>query len=172
MAEPSRNNQEIGIPYGLNRIKTRGASSSKEKLSSELTESRSLASSRPPQKDKQKTRLGKSTDYFSSREEIHKGKKLARWFSSYISKFSNASPNVEHSASEAKNVDKEESTRTKLCHDGKQSLAERGTYGKVSKGLKSFSHELGPKGGMSSAHPRAHSYNDLKVRLRLHYGRM
>lgn len=38
------------------------------------------------------------------------------------------------------------------------------TY-KVPTYVKSFSHELGPKGGMQSAHPRAHSYNDLKVYL-------
>lgn len=34
---------------------------------------------------------------------------------------------------------------------------------KVPKVLKSFSHELGPKGGIPSAYPRPHSYNDLKV---------
>ncbi|KAL0325722.1 UNVERIFIED_CONTAM: putative serine/threonine protein kinase IRE4 [Sesamum radiatum] len=31
--------------------------------------------------------------------------------------------------------------------------------------VKSFSHELGPKGGIQSAHPRAHSFNDLKELL-------
>ncbi|KAL5780460.1 hypothetical protein ACOSQ2_011197 [Xanthoceras sorbifolium] len=172
MAEPCRNNQEIGIPSGLNRIKTRRASS-KEKLSSkpdEQTESRTHAASRPPQKDKQKTVApgpGISTNF--SKEEVHKGKKLSRWFTSYISKFSNVPPNVEDSASKVKNVD-QEPTRTKLRHEGillngKQSLAEHVSSGKVSKGLKSFSHELGPKGGISSAHPRAHSYNDLKELL-------
>lgn len=34
---------------------------------------------------------------------------------------------------------------------------------KVPTCVKSFSHELGPKGGMQFAHARAHSYNDLKV---------
>lgn len=47
--------------------------------------------------------------------------------------------------------------------NGKQSSAESAYSSIVSKGLKSFSHELGPKGGIPSAHPRAHSYNDLKV---------
>ncbi|KAI9200017.1 hypothetical protein LWI28_001562 [Acer negundo] len=174
MAEPSRNYQAIGIPFGLNRIKTRRASS-KEKLSSksyEQTESRSLGASRLHQKDKHKTVAqgpGKSTNYYS-KEEVHKGKKIARWFTSYISKFSNVPPNVEDSASEVRNVGKEETTKTKFCREGillngKQSLVERANYGKVSKGLKSFSHELGPKGGISSAHPRAHSYNDLKELL-------
>ncbi|TYI82261.1 hypothetical protein E1A91_D05G210300v1 [Gossypium mustelinum] len=46
--------------------------------------------------------------------------------------------------------------------NGKQSSAENACYRIVSKGLKSFSHELGPKGGNPSAYPRAHSYNDLK----------
>lgn len=36
------------------------------------------------------------------------------------------------------------------------------TY-EMPRGIKSFSHELGPKGGIQSAHPRAHSYDDLKV---------
>lgn len=75
---------------------------------------------------------------------------------------------LQDSASEVRNVGKEETTKTKFVREGillngKQSLVERANYGKVSKGIKSFSHELGPKGGISSAHPRAHSYNDLKV---------
>lgn len=36
---------------------------------------------------------------------------------------------------------------------------------KASKTFKSFSHELGPKGGIQPSPPRAHSYNDLKVIL-------
>lgn len=36
---------------------------------------------------------------------------------------------------------------------------------KASKTFKSFSHELGPKGGIQPSPPRAHSYNDLKVFL-------
>lgn len=32
-------------------------------------------------------------------------------------------------------------------------------------GIKSFSHELGPRGGVQTCHPRPHSYNDLKVML-------
>ncbi|XP_010540353.1 PREDICTED: probable serine/threonine protein kinase IRE4 isoform X2 [Tarenaya hassleriana] len=38
-------------------------------------------------------------------------------------------------------------------------------YGKVSMGIKSFSHELGPRGGIRTAYPRPHSYNDLKELL-------
>lgn len=36
---------------------------------------------------------------------------------------------------------------------------------KVSIGIKSFSHELGPRGGVQTSTPRPHSYNDLKVLL-------
>lgn len=36
---------------------------------------------------------------------------------------------------------------------------------KAGKTFKSFSHELGPKGGIHPSPPRAHSYNDLKVFL-------
>lgn len=51
-------------------------------------------------------------------------------------------------------------------------INENGTNGKkklcstkVSKGIKSFSHELGPRGGISPVLQRAHSFNDLKVAL-------
>lgn len=39
------------------------------------------------------------------------------------------------------------------------------TTTKVRKSIKSFSHELGLKGGVQSPNPRAHSFNDLKVLL-------
>lgn len=39
------------------------------------------------------------------------------------------------------------------------------TTTKAPKCIKSFSHELGPKGGVQSPNPRAHSFNDLKVLL-------
>ncbi|KAH9758652.1 putative serine/threonine protein kinase IRE4 [Citrus sinensis] len=167
MAEASRNNHDNGIPSGLNRIKTRGGVSKPD----ELTESRSYGVSRPPQKHKQKTvAQGHVKLANSSTEEVRKGKKIAQWFTSYISKFNIVSPNTENSGSEDKDVDVEDRRRTKLRHEGnhlneKQSLAEHVSSSKVSKGLKSFSHELGPKGGIPSSYPRAHSYNDLKELL-------
>lgn len=33
----------------------------------------------------------------------------------------------------------------------------------MTKGLKSFSHELGTKGSITPVFPRAHSYSDLEV---------
>lgn len=167
MAEASRNNHDNGIPSGLNRIKTRGGVSKPD----ELIESRSYGVSRPPQKHKQKTvAQGHVKLANSSTEEVRKGKKIAQWFTSYISKFNIVSPNTENSGSEDKDVDVEDRRRTKLHHEGnhlneKQSLAEHVSSSKVSKGLKSFSHELGPKGGIPSSYPRAHSYNDLKELL-------
>ncbi|ESR48200.1 hypothetical protein CICLE_v10003473mg [Citrus x clementina] len=167
MAEASRNNHDNGIPSGLNRIKTRGGVSKPD----ELTESRSYGVSRPPQKHKQKTVAQGHVKLANSfTEEVRKGKKIAQWFTSYISKFNIVSPNTENSGSEDKDVDVEDPRRTKLRHEGnhlneKQSLAEHVSSSKVSKGLKSFSHELGPKGGIPSSYPRAHSYNDLKELL-------
>lgn len=46
---------------------------------------------------------------------------------------------------------------------GKKSPQESFHVRKIPKGPKSFSHELGPRGSNWLAHPRAHSYNDLKV---------
>lgn len=48
---------------------------------------------------------------------------------------------------------------------GKESSTEQLGTRKIPIGLKSFSHELGPKGGIRPVHPRAHSYNDLKVQF-------
>ncbi|KAJ0024658.1 hypothetical protein Pint_08928 [Pistacia integerrima] len=183
MSERSCNtNQDngIGIPSGLNRIKTREireAVSSKDHQPSskpnDFTESRSYGVSRPPHKPDQKQKNtaqaqghGKVAKYS---KHVHKGKKIARWFSSHIPKFNHVSPNTEDHNSEARVSDEEVSTRTKLPHEENhlsenQSSAER-VSSKVSKGLKSFSHELGPKGGIPSTPPRAHSYNDLKELL-------
>lgn len=38
---------------------------------------------------------------------------------------------------------------------------------KIPEGKKSFSHELGPRGGIRPSQPRARSYSDLKVLLLL-----
>lgn len=46
---------------------------------------------------------------------------------------------------------------------GKHTLGERRHFSKMPKGSKSFSHELGPKGGIRLIHPRPYSFVDLKV---------
>ncbi|KAK9270754.1 hypothetical protein L1049_026337 [Liquidambar formosana] len=184
MAETSRtggeSSSEIGIPSGLNRIKTCRASS-KDQLSSKsenadkLIDARNHGVSRPLAKPKQKTVGLGHGKMRGSRGGLHKGKKIARWFTSYLYKdsspaFNDIPPNIEDCTSEVKTLDKEGPSRTKLRRDGKhstrnQSSPERSCNGKVSKSFKSFSHELGPKVGTPPANPRAHSYNDLKELL-------
>ncbi|XVE94740.1 hypothetical protein REPUB_Repub02eG0035200 [Reevesia pubescens] len=180
MADTRRNDHvyssEVGIPSRLNRIKTPRVSLKEQPSSKlgELNESRT-SSSRSYFKQKQKSLVrgqGKTSGF--SKEVEQKGKKIAQWFSSYISRnstqaFKNVT-NIEDGGSEGKTCDKEEPARTKLGYtenrlNGKQSSAESAYTSIVSKGLKSFSHELGPKGGIPSAHHRAHSYNDLKELL-------
>lgn len=48
---------------------------------------------------------------------------------------------------------------------GKQSLPESSFLRNVPHEKKSFSHELGPRGGIPLSRLRTHSYNDLKVLL-------
>ncbi|XP_065626982.1 probable serine/threonine protein kinase IRE4 isoform X2 [Quercus suber] len=66
--------------------------------------------------------------------------------------------------------DEESPTQTKVHNEGnhldvKYSSWESASHSKVSMGLKSFSHEIGPKGGIQPAQPRAHSYSDLEELL-------
>lgn len=46
---------------------------------------------------------------------------------------------------------------------GRQSIPETSSAQKASKGQKSFSHELGPRGGIKLDNLRARSYSDLTV---------
>ncbi|XP_021890428.1 LOW QUALITY PROTEIN: probable serine/threonine protein kinase IRE4 [Carica papaya] len=121
-----------------------------------------MTSSNPaPRSSSVCSKRGKTTD--SSKEE-RKGKKISKWFTSYISRNSSqllhhGPPNNEDAKSESKTLEEEESTRIK------QFSADNACSSKVPKGLKSFSHELGPRGGIQSAYPRAHSYTDLKELL-------
>ncbi|KAK6245388.1 hypothetical protein SCA6_008478 [Theobroma cacao] len=178
MANTRRNDNvlpsEVGIPSGLNRIKTPRVSL-KEQPSSKLGELNESRTSKPPLKQKQKSvAQGQGKTYGFSKEVEQKGKKIAQWFSSYISRNStqafNTVTDIEAGSSDIKTRDKEELTRAKVGYmenrlNGKQSSAESAHSSILSKGLKSFSHELGPKGGIPSAHPRAHSYKDLKELL-------
>lgn len=51
-------------------------------------------------------------------------------------------------------------------HSTEEQIAAEGTSSrKLPKGLKSFSHELGPKGGIPSPQPRARSFDDMKVHI-------
>ncbi|KDP38482.1 hypothetical protein JCGZ_04407 [Jatropha curcas] len=159
-----------GIPSGLNRIKTRRGPSNDELSSKqeELHESRSYVASRPPVNGRlrQKNVSQGRGKIASSRGEHDKGKKITRWLTSYFSKdtsqvIAGVSANIEERNLEAKMLGRKEQAETKISN-GENHLNGRS---KVSKGLKSFSHELGPKGGIPHAHHRAHSYSDLKELL-------
>lgn len=184
MAEPSRRGGEASpetcIPSGLNRIKTRRGCSN-EQLSSKpddvekMIDSRVYGVVRPPAKLKQKTAGHGNGKIGGSKPGLHKGKKIARWFTSYLYKDSsqpfNDNPNVEESTSEVKKIPKkEDAKRTKLRKERKnsarnQSSSKSTRFSKVSKSIKSFSHELGPRGGIPPVLSRAHSYDDLKELL-------
>ncbi|CAN1126932.1 Probable serine/threonine protein kinase IRE4 [Linum perenne] len=174
-----------GIPSGLNRIKTRRVSS-REKLTSkhdDLVECRTREPPRPPPfrgKLKQQKSLarGQGTCSPSSKAgEQHKGKKIARWFSSYFSRdaghlISNVPPNPVGNSIEAGMLEKEEHIPTRLSnvgtrHSQEQSSAESHiqSRNKATKGLKSFSHEIGPQNGITVPPPRAHSFTDFKELL-------
>ncbi|XP_065880657.1 probable serine/threonine protein kinase IRE4 isoform X2 [Euphorbia lathyris] len=104
-------------------------------------------------------------------EELHRGKKITRWLKSYFSKdtsrlSASVSAHIEERSIKPKTLDKKDQAGTKNSNGEKQSCLESSNRCKAPKGLKSFSHELGPKGGISPpAYPRAHSYSDLKVLL-------
>lgn len=52
-----------------------------------------------------------------------------------------------------------------ICLEGKDGWNEFADVRPKPMGIKSFSHELGSKGRTQPVHPRAHSYDDLKVCL-------
>ncbi|KAF2324543.1 hypothetical protein GH714_015151 [Hevea brasiliensis] len=139
------------IPSGLNRIKTRPVPS-KDQFSSkpdDLTQSKTYVASRPPVKG--------SRSRSRSRRACFKD----------VLKFLLLE---EESSLEAKTLDKKEQAGSKIFNDenylnGKQSSLESLSRSKMPKGLKSFSHELGPRGSIPPAFPRAHSYSDLKELL-------
>lgn len=177
MAEPSRGgggqlSSETGIPRGLNRIKTRRLEpqdrpSSRAVLDS--SQSPSYGASRPHLKRNQRAAAAKTRVRISSpREGFCKGRKIAGWLSSYFFKESDRPVRVFEGYRKLKENDKEGLSRNvdkmKQNTTGMESSV-AGRWSKPSKGFKSFSHELGPKGGIQSMHPRAHSYSDLKELL-------
>lgn len=169
MAEPSRNggesSPETGIPTGLNRIKTRRLET-KERPSSrlvvdsdKLNESPRSGASTPRLKQDQRAAA-------KGRKGHRKGRRIASWFASYLFKdLDQASSGF----SLNQGPDKEGPGRN-VHKMGKHVTMRQSSQGampnsKASKTFKSFSHELGPKGGIQPSPPRAHSYNDLKELL-------
>ncbi|XP_015576027.2 probable serine/threonine protein kinase IRE4 isoform X1 [Ricinus communis] len=159
------NQTATDIPSGLNRIKTRRVQNPDDEY----------VTSRPPLKGKQKQNSISQRQRTLKGEEFHKGKKITRWLASYFSKgtsqvTADVSSNIEKRSLEHKTLDKFEQRRIKFVNgenhlDGNQPSVEILSQSKASKGLKSFSHELGPRGGIPPAQPRAHSYSDLKELL-------
>ncbi|XP_057469292.1 probable serine/threonine protein kinase IRE4 isoform X1 [Actinidia eriantha] len=169
---------ETGIPTGLNRIKTRRVSLKESPSRRDNDDADKFSDSWtrgvPRLHVKQRPRSVSKGKLNAFREGHHKGKRIARWFKSHLSKDSskdlNDSPsNSEHSDSEVKGFGREGS-RTKLHKVGKhstvnQSSSESTRIVTIPKVLKSFSHELGPKGGIRPVQPRSHSYDNLKELL-------
>ncbi|ESQ30953.1 hypothetical protein EUTSA_v10011200mg [Eutrema salsugineum] len=163
MAEENRKDRgvssEVTIPSGLNRIRTRLAPSCPRPDDS------ADSVPKPPFNRKQKsiTSRGHGKTTGSSKQE-HKGKKFSRWLASYKPKHSSGNPPKDGCSSledvnlKVKNSRKDEERMVKVSETNLSSC-------KVSMGIKSFSHELGPRGGVQASHPRPHSYNDLKELL-------
>lgn len=124
---------KTGIPTGLNRIKTRPVSSLKDPLSSKLTGFKGM----------------------------RKEKKIPLWLRSNVVDPALMDANSNNEALEKKGLTRE-MYKVRKHQTGKHTLGERKHLSKMPKGSKSFSHELGPKGGIRLIHPRPHSYVDLK----------
>lgn len=181
MAERSRNDagEFIGIPSGLNRIKTRrvgppdkaGSGAEDFDKFNESPSGGGVSSSGQKQKSFNKGHV----KFASPKEAFRKGKKIARWFTSSILKDSDQAkgdfpPSTESNVPELKMPDKKDPRKKmpKMQKNlmRKQFSSEITSSERVPKCIKSFSHELGPKGGIQSVHPRAHSFNDLEELLR------
>ncbi|KAI3686691.1 hypothetical protein L1987_80374 [Smallanthus sonchifolius] len=175
MAGPTRNDDEsstsseaAGIPTGLNRIRTRVASSSDDNrhLSSNSYHTKSITS-RFKQNHQKSVSKG-FVKLHSSREGTRKGKKVARWFTSHLSKGSEKAIRDKPDETEKRNAEVDAFDKEALS--GKQQKVGRTTFGKQTEKmpevLKSFSHELGPKGGIRPSYTRPHSFSDLKELLR------
>ncbi|PKA59924.1 Serine/threonine-protein kinase [Apostasia shenzhenica] len=163
MAEAER----IDIPSGLNRIKTR-RNPSEEPSSSGGDDSPAesgvlggmVNEHRPP--GPRGKSFGDGGRRSGSRKGFRKGRKISRWFTSYLaSKDSNKDLSRNPSSNEAKrsyhSPDFKEMDRKQLLQDS--------SFIKKTYAQKSFSHELGPRGGLHCTGPRARSYSDLKLSL-------
>ncbi|KAJ6812935.1 putative serine/threonine protein kinase IRE4 isoform X1 [Iris pallida] len=104
---------------------------------------------------------------------LRKGKKIARWFSSHLSpkdsyKASDkVPPNAESRMSEVKLASKKDRWGAMGLKplQGTKSMPESSLIKRKTIEQKSFSHELGPRGGIRPLSIRARSYSDLKELL-------
>ncbi|KAK9080298.1 hypothetical protein SSX86_000056 [Deinandra increscens subsp. villosa] len=166
--ESSTSPEAVGIPTGLNRIKTRITSNSNDNhhLSSSNFHAKSVTS-RFKQNHQRSFTKG-FVKLHSSREGPRKGKKVARWFTSHLSKGSDKA--IRDKPHETEKRVAEVDAFDKEALSGKQQKIGKATFGKqtdkMPEVLKSFSHELGPKGGVRPSYTRPHSFSDLKELLR------
>ncbi|KAL8216109.1 hypothetical protein R6Q57_022946 [Mikania cordata] len=166
--ESSTSPEAVGIPTGLNRIKTRVASNSNDNhhIGSNKFHTKSITS-RFKQNHQRSLNRG-FVKLHASREGARKGKKISRWFTSQLSKASDKAIRDKPHETEKRNAEIYAFDEEALS--GKQKKVGRPTFGKqadkMPEVLKSFSHELGPKGGIRLSCSRPHSFSDIKELLR------
>ncbi|KAK1322930.1 Serine/threonine-protein kinase AtPK1/AtPK6 [Acorus calamus] len=169
-------NEEVVIPSGLNRIKTRRPPPD-DRSSSGGDDSPVPSASRPSP-----SRAGAagggvprwpSLDRVAAGRGFRKGNKISRWLTSHLSTkdftkaFNNTTSNSKVKNSAANILDEKGMLGIKNSSVWKDLIRKQPSHGsnhvkKVPKGQKSFSHELGPKGGIQASLPRTRSYDDLK----------
>ncbi|XP_076905899.1 putative serine/threonine protein kinase IRE4 isoform X2 [Bidens hawaiensis] len=163
--DDAQSSEAVGIPTGLNRIKTRITNDNHNHnrlLSSSNTYYSKSITSRFKQNHHQRTFNKGFVKLHSSRDGTRKGKKVARWFRSHLSKGSDKAIRDKPHETEKRNADVD--AFDKEAGPGKQQKI--GRTDKMPEVLKSFSHELGPKGGIRPSYMRPHSFSDLKELLR------
>ncbi|XP_071703126.1 probable serine/threonine protein kinase IRE4 isoform X2 [Rutidosis leptorrhynchoides] len=176
---PTQNDGEsseaVGIPTGLNRIKTRITSNSNDNHYSSSDNQNSKSITNRFKLNHQRSFSKGFVKLHSSKEGLRKGKRVARWVTSHLSKDSNRA--IRDKPPEAKKINHEVKAFDKEALSVKQQKIGKSTFGKQTETgktsadkmpevLKSFSHELGPKGGIRPTYTRAHSFGDLKELLR------
>ncbi|XP_051139448.1 probable serine/threonine protein kinase IRE4 isoform X2 [Andrographis paniculata] len=184
MGDPIRNGgagasadciSESEIPSGLNRIKTRrvnanlGGAEDSDQFNDSPSPSGGFLIPGVHMKHRHKTFNGGNSKIGSSKG-FQKGRKIAQWFTSSLFKNSNQSLgdclSTESSTCELTRIEKGSRRKLRKMRNNLSEDSQNVTSThKVPKCIKSFSHELGPKGGLQSSYPRAHSYNDLKELL-------
>lgn len=169
-----------GIPLGLHRIRTRRIPP--EASSSSGGESSPTVSSRRAGANSSSSaggflKPGAVDSGASNSRGSRTGRKFTRWISSYLSSrdsnkpSSSVPPNTVVKGSPVKLLGLKDLMGGKYSLEGKNptkrsSMPLGGSAKKAPVTIKSFSHELGPRGGVRTEEsPRARSYNDLKELL-------
>lgn len=168
-----------GIPSGLNRIRTRRAPS--EDLSSSGGDDSPAPSAERAggcvSSSSVAARLGARNKAGGIRNSwaddgkvLRDGKKIGRWLSSCLStkdsnKAYSQTHNPEVKRALAKLLRKKKDIKAGKCHADQSDLIGLPKGSSARKTRKSFSHELGPRGGIRPDNLRARSYSDLKELL-------